>query len=437
MVGLRPRHPHVVKVTRPSLRFNAWRALQGNAFYAACQFGMLLVLARSQPVEEVGRYALALALAGPVFVLSDLRLRAIQVSRPHDTYVFGDYFGNRIVMSAWSVALVLGIAALADRDPRTLTTVAAVALLKLVEALQDVGYGAFEARERFAPVRDGMFFRGLGGLLAFGAALLATDKIEWAVSASLGVSSVALAWTLVRLRAIDVVTRPRLSRQALVTLTVLALPVGASFAIGILTTNLPRYALQVSDGSELLGIYAAVAYLPVLTNVVVDAVALAAAPRLSHSYATDDPSAFRSLMRLLVFVAVAAGALGVVAALLLGSQALRMVFGPEYVVGSTALAWLALAAALQYVVAFLRVGLLAMHRYRAPLLASIGNFATVAAVLAMGMTSLSLDWAAGAVAAGQVTALVAMIGLYRTALRSRSHSEDSAVHLQAGQRGTQ
>ena len=57
-----------------SLRWNFSWTFVGNVVYSACQWAMLVVLAKIGNPEMVGQYGLAMAIATPVLALSTLQL---------------------------------------------------------------------------------------------------------------------------------------------------------------------------------------------------------------------------------------------------------------------------------------------------------------------------------------------------------------------------
>ncbi len=65
---------------RLSLRSNFAWAVCGNAVYAICQWGMIVALAKLGSALMVGQFSLGLAIVTPVFMLSNLDLRAVQAT---------------------------------------------------------------------------------------------------------------------------------------------------------------------------------------------------------------------------------------------------------------------------------------------------------------------------------------------------------------------
>ena len=61
----------------------------GNAVYAAGQFALLMLLAKLVQPEQLGQYALGLALVYPVMMLSNMQLRSVMNSSENDKAQFG------------------------------------------------------------------------------------------------------------------------------------------------------------------------------------------------------------------------------------------------------------------------------------------------------------------------------------------------------------
>src|SRR5258708_4783177 len=94
----------------PSLRANFKWTLAGNAFYAACQWGMLSVLAKAGSPAVVGQFALGLAIAPPGFMFTNLQLRAVQASDVRSEFQFADYFTLRVLASLFGLLSVAAVA---------------------------------------------------------------------------------------------------------------------------------------------------------------------------------------------------------------------------------------------------------------------------------------------------------------------------------------
>src|SRR5258708_34850765 len=69
--------PSLEKTKRVSLRRNFAWTLAGDVIYAACQWGMLVSIAKLRTPAMLGQFALGLAVAPPVVILTRLQLRAL------------------------------------------------------------------------------------------------------------------------------------------------------------------------------------------------------------------------------------------------------------------------------------------------------------------------------------------------------------------------
>jgi hypothetical protein len=86
-------HPDLTKGLSLGQNF-AW-ALAGNIIYALCQWGIIVVVARLGNPFMVGQFALGLAVATPVLMLTNLQLRVVQATDVKGVYAFGEYLGLR------------------------------------------------------------------------------------------------------------------------------------------------------------------------------------------------------------------------------------------------------------------------------------------------------------------------------------------------------
>src|SRR4026207_2304378 len=87
--------------------------IPGNVLYAACQWGIVGVLAGLGSTEQVGQYALGMAVSAPIMLFGNFQLRALIASDLKEEYSLGQYLSFRFVslalatlaicVTAWSV----------------------------------------------------------------------------------------------------------------------------------------------------------------------------------------------------------------------------------------------------------------------------------------------------------------------------------------------
>ena len=107
--------PASLPVNHLSLKRNFTWVLGGNITYAACQWGMLIVLAKLGSSEMLGIFALGLAICAPVFFFFNLALRDLQATDANQEYSFGHYLGLRLITSVLSLLVIVIIVVVVNK----------------------------------------------------------------------------------------------------------------------------------------------------------------------------------------------------------------------------------------------------------------------------------------------------------------------------------
>src|SRR5689334_8730460 len=92
-----------------TLRRNFSWTFIGNAVYAGCQWGMLVVLAKLGSPEMVGQFTLGLAVTAPIIMFTNLQLRSVQATDAKKQYIFSDYLGLRLTSVAIALLIIVVI----------------------------------------------------------------------------------------------------------------------------------------------------------------------------------------------------------------------------------------------------------------------------------------------------------------------------------------
>jgi O-antigen/teichoic acid export membrane protein len=428
-----------------SLRLNVSWTFAGNVFYAACQWGMLVVLAKLGSPEMVGRFALALAVTAPVFMFTNLQLRAVQATDRSHQFVFADYLGLRILSTALALTVIVGLAAWSHYPFRYPFSTAAVIVLvgfaKGSESISDAVYGLVQWHERMDLIARSMMLKGLISLAAFALTIALTRSLV------MGAAALAIAWTLVLVAYDFSLARrfaptsstgsvptgnhpfvPRFTRNTLLRLTQLSIPLGITAALGSLILNVPRYFIEHYAGTRALGFFAAVAYLMVAGSLVTNAIAQSAIPRLASLYASGELRAFRSLLFRLCAAAAVPGLAGLLVAGLAGKLVLRLLYRADYESYSGVFTLLMIAAGLYCVTAILAGAMTAARILKPqPALFAVVMLVSAAACF-LWVPTLGLTGAAFALILASATELAGTLVLLRPVLRTSQLSVDS-IHV--------
>ena len=144
-----------------SLRSNFVWILSGNVVYAVCQWCMIVALAKLGNAFMVGQFSLALAIATPVLMFSNLHLRAVQATDARRLSSFAEYLQLRAAMTLAGLAVIAGITWFGHYEQHTAMVILAVALAKAIETLSDIHYGLFQLNDRLDQIGRSMILRGV------------------------------------------------------------------------------------------------------------------------------------------------------------------------------------------------------------------------------------------------------------------------------------
>lgn len=388
----------------------AW-TLGGYGTYLACQGGMVVALTRLGSPEQLGQFALGLAVSGPVFLLANLGLRRVLATDVASGYRFADYFGLRLLTSAAAAGAVAAIALAGGTRAETAAVVVAAGGAKAIEAAGDVVSGLFQQRGRMDLAARSLALRGVTGLAAVASGLALSGSVFTAV-VWMGASwwAVLLLHDLpgaARVLGGGEALRPRWRAGPAAALAWLALPLGLVAAVGGLRASLPSYAIERHLGEAALGIFSALAYFPAAANRVASALGEAAGPHLARHYAARDGAAFCRLLGRLLAASLGLGAAGLGFAWLAGEPALRLFYGGRYAPHAGLLAALMAATAAWHVQTVLDYAMTASRRLRVQPLLYGGTAAVLAAACIALVPSGGLAGAALALGAAHAAELVA------------------------------
>jgi O-antigen/teichoic acid export membrane protein len=380
--------------------------LSGNVIYAACQWGILVALAKLGTPQMVGEFAIALAVTAPILIGAGLSLRSVQVTDALQEYEFRDYFSLRLLTTVAAVLAVAGVIWFSGYGRHAAVVILIVAIAKGFESISDIVHGLWQQHERMDLIARSLVLKGVLSLGIVALAFYFTGDLRVAAC------GLALVWALVLLfydarwaanvsgfaRPLRLLWRPR----TLGALAWLALPAGVVMALVSFNINLPRYFIEHHLGTEQLGIFAAMAYPMIAGTTIVGALGQSATPRLSQYYSGDERRAFLSLLLKLVGLAFAVGLAAVLVIALAGRSILLLLYRPEYANHVTTFLLLAIAGALGYAASILGYGMTAARYFRAQLPVFMVTTAATAVACAILVPRQQLPGAAFAMSFGSL-----------------------------------
>ncbi|HEV2484087.1 MAG TPA: lipopolysaccharide biosynthesis protein [Terracidiphilus sp.] len=317
----------------PSLRSNFAWTLAGNVLYAGCQWGMLSALAKLGTPSIVGQFTLGLAICAPVFMFTNLQLRALQATDVSAECGFANYFTLRLLATLTGLAVIAALLPFAGASLAVRIVVLLVAVSKCIECMSDVTAGLLQREEQLKRVAISLMIRGCGSVAVFSLTFAHFRNLALSVLAMSGIwLGVLLFYDVPNARALigrhDVFFR--FDRSALWRLAMLGLPLGWVATFASLYVNIPRYFIQHYLGLADQGIYASLAYLVVVINLIVVALSVSVTTRLAHLFAERNMTMFVHLLTRLSMLGVLIAAAGVPLALLVGRPLLCLLYRREY-----------------------------------------------------------------------------------------------------------
>lgn len=409
--------PALIANPVPSLRANFRWVFAGNLIYAACQWGMLSVLAKLGSTALVGQFALGLAITAPVYMFTGLQLRSVQATDARAEFEFSHYFTLTAVSTflGWVAIAALVIAMRYDRT--TATVVVLVSSAKAVESISTVIAGLLQKHERLDRVAVSLMMRGALSLVAFGGIFYFSRNLCLALAGMVTVWSGVLA--SYDLRWASIFAGPTISFlnwdwPAIRRLAVLSFPLGIVMTLASLNVNGPRYLLQHFLGPAELGIFASLAYALVAIGLIVNALGQSASTRLSLMFAARETRNFSRLIIRLISFGFLIILVGVPLSLVIGRQVLTLLYRAEYGQHTGLLAIMVAASGVSTMGSFCGYGVTAARQFRQQLpLVACSTFAgLVTSFLFIPRMGL-----AGAAVAVLVSAVVILIG-YSLVLRN-------------------
>jgi O-antigen/teichoic acid export membrane protein len=415
-------------VERVSLRKNFAWTLAGNAIYAACQWGMLVSIAKLGTPAMLGQFALGLAVTAPVFMLTGLNLRVVLATDARGEYRLGHYLAPRLLGTAVGLILIASFVFLSHIHRDTAVVVVLVGVAKAVETLSDIIYGFWQKHERFDKIAVALACRGIGSVVAMAAVLYFTGNIAFATAV---ITLYWFAWLATYERKGAENLLASVSPQEFLRadwdiakcrgLIVLSLPLGITMILLSLNTNIPRYFVEHYWGESALGYFAAMAYAFVAGNTVMAAMGQSAMPRLAR-YFDSDRSAFVRLLKNMVLLGAVLGILGVGVALFFGPTFLRLVYRADYAQYAAVFTWLMAAAAFAYVSSMLGYGMTAARIFGPQVPLFLATTAVTALACWFLVPRLRLTGSAYAVLIGSIFSCAGCAYLVFASLRSQPRS---------------
>jgi len=416
-------------IGRASMRDNfAWMTV-GNAVYAACQWGMVSVLARLGTPEIVGQYALGVAVSTPILMLAQLNLRTVLATDVHQEHHFLDYRDVR-VLSLLAALLGVAILALFEHSAQDRMAVLLVALAQSVEWVADIYIGLFQRQERMQRIAVALSLHGVLSVVTLGAVVALTGQLAAGLLGVLIVRLLALFLYDATFATRGLLTPRKSGAQAPgsswtkgFAIVKTALPLGVVLMIGSFSSNVPRYFIANLLGHHALGIFAGLASLTTAANLLVNALGQAATPRLAKFFQEGDRAGFGRMSAQVAGIGVLLGLCTVAGSAIAGRWILGLLFGPEYAAQASILLALAASSGAGFVASLLGYAITAGRRFKEQLPLQVASVAGASLACLLLVPGYGLLGAAAAIGIGFLVQIAGELWVLRSILEALSAPE--------------
>lgn len=385
--------------------------LSGNAVYSACQWGIILLLAKLGSAEQVGMYALGMAVCAPIILFANLQLRTLLASDVRDEFRFGHYVALRFVSLLLAFLIVIVAAFWSAPDPLRRGVIVLVGFAQVLENVSDLYYGLMQRCDRMDRLSRSLMVKGPLALAALCVTMYITRDVFWAVAALalgrlcvLGFYDARLGYARRVWQGLS--ARMEWNSAVMMRLFRLALPLGIISMLAALTSSIPRYFIEAHMGTSDLGIYSAIASLLTAGYLFVSAFGQSIMVPAARACAVGDRYRYRGFVLQSIAIGAVPGLGALLAAIFFGPFLLEKLFRPEYRDHVDVFIWLMIAGTVLFAGGGLGFIMTAARVLlpQIPLLAA--NCATAAVASALWVPKYGLRGAAAAVLAASLVQLI-------------------------------
>ena len=236
-----------------------WNAVNAMLSAAQCPL-ILMVLNRTNGIEDAGIFSIAFAVASLMLYIGLYGLRRFQASDINEKFSFQEYNGVRFLTCAAMVLASLGYCCYGmmfnDYSTNKAVIVFLVCLLKLVQAYTDVIHGNMQQKGRLDVATKCSALRYVLEVLSIAVCLVITKDLLMSLIVSVIVSFVVTFFTSINCgRKYCETFAPSFRKDAVTKLMIDGFPLFLSLFLNMYISNAPKYAIDAYLTEEIQGIY--------------------------------------------------------------------------------------------------------------------------------------------------------------------------------------
>ena len=297
----------------------------GNFVFAFSQWVILIFFARMTNQENLGQYALALAIVTPIFAVGNLQLRPLYILdvNSEQKYTYTHFYYLRLICSfiALACCLVLGLF-----FNVSILVLLLVGLLKFFESYSDIIYAYYNAHDQTQLISKSLFLKGALSVLAVAVGLYLFDFYTALILFLIVYLVVWLFIDNLYIQKTQEIKKMSLDLEIMKS----AIPMGISLGIVTLQSNIPRLFLDQYASIEAVGIFTVLSYFIIVGSIFINSICQYLSPRLTHAW-NHNRAYFKKLLSMALLVAGGLGLIAIFLSYFMGEFVLKLVYGAEYI----------------------------------------------------------------------------------------------------------
>ena len=297
----------------------------GNFVFAFSQWVILIFFARMTNQENLGQYALALAIVTPIFAVGNLQLRPLYILdvNSEQKYTYTHFYYLRLICSfiALACCLVLGLF-----FNVSILVLLLVGLLKFFESYSDIIYAYYNAHDQTQLISKSLFLKGTLSVLAVAVGLYLFDFYTALILFLIVYLVVWLFIDNLYIQKTQEIKKMSLDLGIMKS----AIPMGISLGIVTLQSNIPRLFLDQYASIEAVGIFTVLSYFIIVGSIFINSICQYLSPRLTHAW-NHNRAYFKKLLSMALLIAGGLGLIAIFLSYFMGEFVLNLVYGAEYI----------------------------------------------------------------------------------------------------------
>lgn len=345
-----------------------------NVVKSCAQWGILVILIKFFTTEDVGYFTLAMALAAPVFMLTDMQLKSVLIVEP-----FGENDNFRtyqlirfITTSLATIGLILYCVFFRDVN----IIILIIIIYKAVESSIDILYGYLQKCDKMVLMSKLDIFKTFAALALCFIFAVCTKRIALCLSALVVVSLIFYVINNYFINR-EATFKFNPSIKEIIGIVKKSLPLGISVFFSSYIVNYPRIAIEGMYGPSFLAYFGAYSYLAIGVFQVYIPLQIFLRQRLSIAYQNNDKKDFINKIKKTIILLILYGIFTFSALYLFGDFVIQLIYDENYLEYSSVLLLLIIAQTIVSVWNIISIAVLSFNIYTKQAFISIGVLAAV------------------------------------------------------------